>query len=124
MKAPPRLARRALLLAPLLLALAPRRAAAHAILLASFPTAGATVPMGQIGFILRFNSRLDRARSRLMLIDPHGTQTVLTINPAGPEDTLSAQAIISPGGQSLRWQALALDGHITRGEIRFIVTKG
>jgi len=124
MQVPPHLARRAVLLAPLLLTLAPRRAAAHAILLASFPVAGATIPMGQISFILRFNSRVDRARSRLMLIGQHGEQTVLTINPAGPEDTLSAQAIISPGGQSLRWQVLALDGHVTRGQIPFIVTKG
>jgi copper resistance protein C len=114
--------RRTLLLAPLLLTLAPRGAAAHAILLASIPTAGATIAMGQITFILRFNSRLDRARSRLVLHGPDGVQTVLTINPAGPEDTLSARAIVTPGGQTLRWQALALDGHITRGQITFIVT--
>jgi len=124
MKPSPQLARRTLLLAPLLLTLAPRGAAAHAILLASIPASGATIPMGEFTFILRFNSLLDHARSRLILVGPDGEQTTLTISPAGPEDTLSALAIISPGGQSLRWQALALDGHITRGQIIFIAIKG
>ena len=28
-------------------------------------------------------------------------------------------ATLQPGAQVLRWQVLAVDGHITRGEIRF-----
>jgi len=39
-------------------------------------------------------------------------------------DTLSAEAKgLRPGTYRLRWQVLASDGHITRGEIPFTVVK-
>lgn len=114
----PDLSRRALLWAPLLL-WPTRDAAAHAVLVSSTPAAGATIAGGRTTIVLRFNSRVDHGRSRLILLGPDGNQTVLSIFPTGEEDVLSAIAIVLPGGQTVRWQVLAGDGHITRGEVAF-----
>jgi methionine-rich copper-binding protein CopC len=116
--------RRATLLAPLLLLLSARRAMAHAVIVSSSPVAGSTIPVGQTRFELRFNSRIDHGRSRVVLMGPDGNQTVLSIDPAGEQDMITATAIVSAGGQSLRWQVLAADGHITRGEIPFKAAVG
>lgn len=108
-----------LLVAVLLL---PTPAAAHAILLASTPAPAARVSPGTFSLALRYNSRIDRTRSRLTLTRPDHTQSVLPIAPAGPADTLATTATLSPGAYSLRWQVLAIDGHITRGDLPFTVT--
>lgn len=117
------LARRLLLPAAALLALPPRRRAfAHALVTASEPPAGAVLPGGPERVWLRFNSRVDRARSRLLLHGPDNGQTPLPLDPAGDEAMLSARTAIvpwSPGAWRLRWQVLALDGHITRGDVAF-----
>src|SRR5690348_18264943 len=57
----------ALLLPALLLS---TRAGAHAILEDSTPRTGATVPSGTLDLRLRYNSRIDHARSRLTLTRP------------------------------------------------------
>ena len=51
----------------LVLALVPAGASAHAILMQSQPAAGASVPAGSMPVTVRFNSRIDHARSRLTL---------------------------------------------------------
>ncbi len=99
----------------------PLPAFAHAVLLESSPAAAATLKPGKIELILRYNSRIDAARSRLALIRPGGAQAILAITPGETPDTLRASADLAPGAQILRWQVLAIDGHITRGELRFAV---
>ena len=99
----------------------PLPAFAHAVLLESSPAAAATVKPGRVELVLRYNSRIDAARSRLTLIRPGGAQDILPINPGETPDTLRAAADLAPGAQILRWQVLAIDGHITRGELRFAV---
>ena len=42
----------------------------HAILMQSQPAAGASVPAGKVDMSFRYNSRIDRARSRLTLTAP------------------------------------------------------
>lgn len=100
--------------------LSPGRAAAHAILLDSEPAARATVPPGPTGIRLRFNSRIDHVRSRLALRSG-GEDRVLTLNPASPADVMAAISDLPPGDCVLRWQVLAVDGHITRGEVPLTV---
>jgi len=113
------LRRRALFALPLLVA-APRPARAHAILLASAPRAGTTVPAGPLAISLRFNSRIDRARSRLSLLRPDRSQIILDLS--GPsDDIIEASATLAPGAHVLRWQVLAIDGHVTRGDLSFSV---
>lgn len=106
-----------LLLALLLL---PGTAGAHAILLDSQPAARGTAAPGAMRITLRFNSRIDQARSRLALRSP-GKERVLPVAPSGAEDVLAAQADLVPGDYTLRWQVLAVDGHITRGDVPFQV---
>ena len=100
--------------------MSPGRATAHAILLDSEPAARATVPPGPIGIRLRFNSRIDHARSRLALRSGQ-TERVLSIDPASPADVMAAASDLQPGDCVLRWQVLAVDGHITRGEVPLTV---
>jgi copper resistance protein C len=97
-----------------------RPARAHAILVESDPAHRAQVPAGERTLVVRFNARIDRARSRLTLIGPDQTPTVLALLP-GPDDVLSATAVLAPGAHMLRWQVLAVDGHITRGDVPFTV---
>lgn len=107
------------LLAPLLLA--PGAAGAHAILVDSQPAARGSVAAGAAGVMLRFNSRIDAGRSRVVLRGA-GQERVLPLAPSGTEDVLRAQADLAPGEWVLRWQVLAVDGHITRGDVPFNVT--
>ncbi len=102
--------------------LLPRPSRAHAILEASEPQAGGKVPAGTITLKLRFNSRIDRARSRLTLTRPDQTRTNPPIDPEGPPDLLTASVTLTPGAYVVHWQVLAIDGHITRGDMAFSVT--
>jgi hypothetical protein len=103
--------------------LAPLGASAHAILMKSEPAAGLSVPAGDVDMSFRYNSRIDRARSRLTLTSPDHTQSVLKIAPTGPPDLLETSAkLATPGAYVVRWQVLAIDGHITRGDVPFTVT--
>ncbi len=102
-------------------AILPHAADAHAILVASTPPIAGRVPAGQVALTLRYNSRIDRGRSRLTLTRPDHTQAVLPIAANDPDDTLSTQVALTPGAYVVRWQVLAIDGHITRGDVPFTV---
>ena len=103
-------------------ALAPAAAHAHAILVDSTPAAGARESAGHVAFRLRFNSRIDAARSRVTLTAPDHSRAVLPIEPGPTPDVLRGEAELGPGAYSLRWQVLAVDGHITRGDVGFTLT--
>jgi copper resistance protein C len=103
------------------LAVAP--AAAHAILLESTPALKSVVTGPNVPIKLRFNVRIDALRSRLTLIRPDGSSQALELSKQSSADTLAASASgLANGEYRLRWQVLASDGHITRGEIPFTVT--
>ena len=99
------------------------QASAHAILVSSEPAAGASVPGGKIAMSLRYNSRIDRDRSRIVLVKPDHSQSVLPIGHEGTPDLLQTSVDLTvPGAYVVRWQVLATDGHITRGDVAFTVT--
>src|SRR5262249_2840391 len=99
-------------------------ALAHAVLLESNPSLEGRVAGPEVAVKLRFNVRIDAGRSRLLLIRPNGSIEALEISKDAPADTLSANAKdLSAGAYRLRWQVLASDGHITRGEIPFTVLR-
>lgn len=96
----------------------------HAVLLESSPALKSSVSGPDIPLKLRFNVRIDAARSRLTLVDPDGSSQTLQVIGQDPPNTISAQAKgLRPGAYRLRWQVLASDGHITRGEIPFTVVE-
>ena len=105
------------------LLLAPVQAAAHAILEQSRPSAGSSMPAGTVEMVFTYNSRIDRARSRLTLVRPDHSQTVLQISPDGAPNIVGTIAdLATPGAYVVRWQVLSVDGHITRGDVPFTVT--
>jgi methionine-rich copper-binding protein CopC len=112
------------LLAAVAMFLVVRSAMAHAILLESSPSIHSSVAGPSVPVKLRFNVRIDATRSRLTLVKPDASTQLLAIARAAPADTLASQAQgLNPGEYRIRWQVLASDGHITRGEIPFQVTE-
>ena len=95
---------------------------AHAILVQSSPAAHSTVTGQSVPLSFRFNSRVDALRSRLVLVTGSSPGQTLKINETSPTDRLTATARdLKPGSYRVRWQVLAVDGHVTRGELEFEV---
>lgn len=105
--------------------LSPSSSQAHAVLVESSPALKSSVTGPDVPLKLRFNVRIDAARSRLTLVGPDGASQTLEISSKqGATEIISAEAKgLRPGLYRLRWQVLASDGHITRGEIPFTVVK-
>ncbi len=107
--------------------LATQPAFAHAILIDGAPASSATVPPGPLSVRLRFNSRIDADRSRLTLValsaKPNAMPNILRQTPPETPNLLEAQTSVVAGSWVLRWQVLAVDGHITRGEVPFTVAE-
>jgi hypothetical protein len=57
------------------------------------------------------------------LTHPDHRQTILPVPADGPPDTLGGHLDLTPGRYVVHWQVLAVDGHITRGEVPFTVTE-
>jgi methionine-rich copper-binding protein CopC len=95
-------------------------AGAHAILVDSSPKANGSVSSGHASLVLKYNSKIDQERSRLVLVGPDHKEISLTITVnADRPNELDSTAELSPGAYVIHWQALALDGHITRGDLAF-----
>jgi|ERR1700733_4851340 methionine-rich copper-binding protein CopC len=94
---------------------------AHAILVSSTPKIHGTVHGPSVDVDLKFNSRVDGAHSSLSLVMPDGGAQSLTLEMQGAPNELNAHTQLTPGKYTLRWRALATDGHITRGEVPFTV---
>ncbi len=95
---------------------------AHAVLVSSKPAAGTAVAGPEIAILLTFNSRIDAGRSRLILVKPDKSTAPLTLRAQPSPAVLSSIAHgLSAGSYLIRWQVLATDGHITRGELSFRV---
>jgi hypothetical protein len=94
----------------------------HAVLLSATPESRQVVPGPDVTIKLRFNSRIDARRSALILVAPNGEQRQLVIDATTSADSLNSEATgLAGGSYTLRWQVLAEDGHITRGEVVFRV---
>jgi methionine-rich copper-binding protein CopC len=105
-----------------LLAASSRLALAHAVLVSSTPQKNAAVSGPDITINLKYNSRVDGARSSLSLLKPDGTVEKIGTPVQPAPDVLSATRHgLAKGAYVLRWQVLATDGHITRGEVPFQV---
>ena len=93
---------------------------AHAIIVESSPKMNGVVTGPVVEISLRFNVRVDGARSRLTLVKPDGTSHAVEVLRQSAADSLAATvAGLHPGKYQLHWQVLASDGHITQGDIPF-----
>ncbi len=95
-------------------------AAAHAVLIDSMPAPLGHVAAGKLDVMLRYNSRIDAGRSKLLLKQGDASRR-LTAQPAPTPDVLRTGLQLEPGQYEIDWQVLATDGHITRGRIPFTV---
>ena len=95
---------------------------AHAVIVSASPTINEQVASGPLPVRIEFNSRIDKARSRLQVTAPSGDKTDVPIDQAGDPNVMAGTTgVLNPGAYVLRWQVLAIDGHITRGDIPFVV---
>lgn len=95
---------------------------AHAVIMSANPTADQHVVAGKLAIRIEFNSRIDKARSRLQVMLPAGDKADVPIDRDGePNIVTGTTRELAPGAYVLRWQVLAVDGHITRGDIPFVV---
>lgn len=72
---------------------------------------------------VRFSDRIDKKRSKLGVVSTTGQS--YPVQPLDDENAGTLAGHISglaAGRYRLQWQVLAVDGHITRGEIPFSVT--
>lgn len=104
-----------------LLAVFTQLAFAHAILMSSTPAIHATVHGPLLNVDLRFNSRVDCERSRVFIVTADGNTNLVPLTKQPAPNRLEGHITLQPGSYTLRWQALAADGHITRGAIPFTV---
>ena len=110
------------LLLTLVLSVAGTHLEGHAILKSSSPVPGGSVTRPDVPVKLTFNVRVDAARSRLQLLMPDASTVELPIVEWPSPDTLVSKLTgLKPGAYTIRWQVLAPDGHISRGEIPFTV---
>jgi methionine-rich copper-binding protein CopC len=94
----------------------------HAILISAAPASHQVVSGPKVPVKLRFNSRVDGKRSRLMLVCPGNRTRVLPLAHQTAPDILTSEASgLEAGSYIVRWQVLSGDGHITRGEVPFLV---
>jgi copper resistance protein C len=95
---------------------------AHALLESASPKAGSTVEGPEVAIVLHFNAKIDNPRSRLELLTPDKKTVVLAIEPEQKSGDVSSRAHgLKSGAYTLRWQVLAIDGHITHGDVPFVV---
>ena len=122
MKTPQRFAGAVIFSLAVLLAVSPRLARAHAVLVSSTPQKNAVVSGPDITINLKYNSRVDGAHSSLSLLMPDGSIGRIEPLSQPAADMLSATGHkLGKGTYVLRWQVLSSDGHITRGEVPFQV---
>src|SRR5262245_39729252 len=93
----------------------------HAVLKDSNPRAHGVVMGPEATLELKFNVRIDASRSRLYLQNGGALRPVRVTAQPSPDTLMSDLTGLSSGDAVLRWQVLAVDGHITRGELPFTV---
>jgi copper resistance protein C len=103
-------------------ATAPRVALAHAVLVSAQPGQNSTIAGPDVAILLKYNSRIDREHSSLVLFAPDGKEGKIPIGSESTPGLLSAKLTgLVKGAYELRWQVLAIDGHVTRGKLLFQV---
>jgi methionine-rich copper-binding protein CopC len=99
------------------------QAAAHAHLLSSTPTAGATVTTPK-AIVMHFSEKLEPKFSGADLAKADGSPLGSTtlIAPADTKTvTLSPSAPLAAGAYKVSWHVVSADGHRTKGDIVFTV---
>jgi methionine-rich copper-binding protein CopC len=93
---------------------------AHAVLVSAQPGENSVVAGPDVAVLLKYNSRVDSQHSTLTLLAPDGRVEKVAIGGQPAPGLLSAKLTgLIKGAYELRWQVLAIDGHVTRGKVLF-----
>lgn len=98
----------------------PGLAAAHAVLTGT-SIEGDRIPAGaETTVVLRFNSAVEPALSRVALVDAQKAERVLPLH-AGSEPGRVTVTVppLAPGAYGLHYKIYAVDGHVTENVVRF-----
>ena len=95
---------------------------AHAMLVHSSPANNAIIHSHQVDIALDYDSRIEASRCTVKLTDATGKPVALQMQHSAKPSELNAVAHgLANGKYVIHWQALASDGHITRGDVSFTV---
>jgi copper resistance protein C len=106
--------------------LSPAIALAHAHLSGSDPEDGAVVDTATPDLTLTFSEGIEADFSTFTLVASESGEPVGNgLSPDAGSDpatvTLTVSEPLPPGSYTLQWEVLALDGHVTSGEVAFTV---
>jgi copper resistance protein C len=95
---------------------------AHGILIESIPSHGAILETSPTVISLRFNAALEPSISQVLLVDlKNHMQTLVITKESTVERIVATVPLLSPGVYHVKYQVLAIDGHVTEGSIRFTI---
>ena len=118
----------ALVVAFIGMTLVPAPVSAHAALVAATPVSGSTIGQPPKMIRIRFDQIPDPKFNEITLLDTSGkaiaggAATAEAGDPSVVEVTLNGK--LSPGLYTVAWQALANDGHLTKGNYSFTLASG
>lgn len=115
--------RRARLFVAALLVLGSGVAEAHSIVLEAQPKQKSEVQGPDVPVNLRFNTRIDAKRSKLVIVaaDKKSKTTLDIAQDAAPDRMIATAKGLAAGAYTLEWYVLSADGHIVRGRLNFTV---
>lgn len=99
---------------------------AHAHLVRAVPAAGATVDAAPSEVTLRFNEKLEKAFSSVVVRDAAGKQVDKgqgTVDPADRTTMRVPLQPLQPGVYKVEWRAVSADTHKVNGDFTFMIGK-
>jgi methionine-rich copper-binding protein CopC len=99
-------------------------ARAHAIVLEASPAHDSVLAAPPTRLVLRFNSKIEHALSRVTIETAIGRPVALPVARATEQDAARLVVPLSPlapGTYIVRYRVLAADGHVTEGALRFTI---
>jgi methionine-rich copper-binding protein CopC len=99
---------------------------AHAALVDSFPAKGAVLAGSPTEIHLTFSERVAARGCRIKLVSDAGKYfdaDRAAPDRKDPNTLVAAVPVLKPGVYSARWTAVGKDGHKTRGDFSFTVSK-
>jgi methionine-rich copper-binding protein CopC len=95
---------------------------AHALLLESAPKHETVAPPPP-RIVLRFNGRIEKRLSRVLMVGGPERRTIAldAPEPSSPDTLVYPLPPLAPGPWEARWRVLSVDGHFTEGKVRFTV---
>jgi copper resistance protein C len=99
---------------------------AHAHLVRAIPAAGATVDTAPAEVTLRFNEKLERAFSSVVVRDATGKQVDKGEGSVDKADRTTMRVLLQPlqpGVYKVEWRAVSADTHKVNGDFTFMIGK-